>query len=401
VRIFHFTEQPYPDAWLPEYPSLRVDTPNLLCDPKVAADLYARYQDEWMLADELGINIMVNEHHSTATCLSSSCMISLAILARITKRARLLALGVPLANRNDPLRVAEELSMIDVISRGRLEMGFVKGVPYEVAVANNSPVAMMDRLWEAHDFILKAMTTTDGPFSWQTENINYRAVNVWPRPFQQPHPPVWITGASASSAMATAERGHVLATFLSGYATRKVFDVYRDAYRKAWSRPAPADRLAYLALCAVADTQEEALKRAYKIAGYLRTIGAVSEAFRNPPGYMSVADNVRALANFGKPRLGLQLSEGRTVYAASASCEDLIEAGLIFAGTPDQVRQQIDKFARAMGGLGNLLLMFQGGDLGHAETIDSLSLFGREVLPQLKSASALSVDEERAVMAGR
>ncbi|MBV9235761.1 MAG: hypothetical protein JOZ94_08005 [Xanthobacteraceae bacterium] len=73
---------------------------------------------------------------------------------------------------------------------------------------------------------------------------------------------------------------------------------------------------------------------------------------------------------------------------------------MIFAGTPDQVRQQIKKFATAMAGLGNLLLMFQGGDLGHAETIDSLSLFGREVPPQLNSESALSVNEERAVMAG-
>lgn len=388
MRVFHFTEQPYPDAWLPEYASLRVDTPNRLCDPKVAADLYARYQDEWMLADELGINIMINEHHSTATCLSSSCMISLAILARITKRARLLALGVPLANRKDPLRVAEELSMIDVISRGRLEMGFVKGVPYEVSVANSSPVDMMGRLWEAHDFVLKAMTTTDGPFNWQTENIDYRAVNVWPRPYQQPHPPVWITGSSSSSANSIAERGHVLATFLSGYDTRKVFDVYREKYMRTWSRPAPADRLAYLALCAVADTREEALKRAYKIAGYLRTIGAVAEAFRNPPGYMSVADNVRALANFGKPRLGLQLSGGRTVYAATASVEELIEAGLVFAGTPDQVKGQIEKFDSAMGGVGNLLLMFQGGDLGHAETMDSMTLFGREVLPQIGARQA-------------
>ena len=385
MRVFHFSEQPYPDAWLPEYPSLRVDTPNSLCDPKIAADLYARYQDEWILADELGMDIMVNEHHSTATCLSSSCMISLAILARITKHARLLALGVPLANRSDPLRVAEELSMIDVISRGRLEMGFVKGVPFEVVVANSSPLSMMDRLWEAHDFVLKAMTTNSGPFSWQSENINYRAVNIWPRPYQQPHPPIWITGSSSSSADAIAERGYVLATFLSGYATRKVFDVYREKYLQTWSRPAPADRLAYLALCAVADTQDEALKRAYKIAGYLRTIGAVSEAFRNPPGYLSVADNVRALANFGKPRLGLQLSGGRTVYAATASCEELIEAGLMFAGTPDQVKGQIDKFDSAMGGIGNLLLMFQGGDLGHAETMDSLTLFGRGVLPHISA----------------
>ena len=71
MRVFHFTEQPYPDAWIPEYPSLKVDTPNFLCDPKVAADLYHRYQDEWMLADELGINIMVNEHHATATCVNT------------------------------------------------------------------------------------------------------------------------------------------------------------------------------------------------------------------------------------------------------------------------------------------------------------------------------------------
>ena len=397
MRVFHFSEQPYPDAWLPEYPSLRVDIPNALCDPNVAADLYTRYQDEWVLADELGINIMVNEHHSTPTCLSSSCMISLAILARITKRARLLALGVPLANRSDPLRVAEELSMIDVISRGRLEMGFVKGVPYEVAASNSHPVAMMDRLWEAHDFIIKAMTTADGPFSWETETINYRVVNVWPRPYQQPHPPVWITGTSPSSARAVAERGHVLATFLGGYATRAVFDIYRDVYEKTWSRPAPSDRLAYLALCAVAETEEEALKRAYKVAGYLRTIGAVSEAFRNPPGYMSVADNVRALANFGKPRLGLTLSGGRTVYAATASCEELIDAGLIFAGTPDQVKKQIGKFCGAMGGIGNLLLMFQGGDLGHADTMDSLSLFGREVLPQLNEGVTTQDVFERAV----
>jgi alkanesulfonate monooxygenase SsuD/methylene tetrahydromethanopterin reductase-like flavin-dependent oxidoreductase (luciferase family) len=383
VRVFHFTEQPYPDVCRPDYPSLRVDVPNELCDPKIAADLYARYLDEWMLADELGINVMINEHHSTPSCLSSSCMISLAILARITTRARLLALGVPLANRKDPLRVAEELSMIDVISRGRLEMGFVKGVPYEVSVANASPLAMMDRLWESHDFILKAMTTKDGPFSWRSENIDYRAVNIWPRPYQDPHPPVWITGSSAASASAIAERGYVLATFLSGYATKKVFDVYREKYLHTWSRPAPADRLAYLALCAVADTQEEALKRAYKIAGHLRINGAVAEAFRNPPGYMSVADNVRAMANFGKPRFGLELAGGRTVYVASASVDELIEGGLIFAGTPDQVKHQIDKFNGAMGGIGNLLLMFQGGDLGHADTMDSMRLFGRDVLPQL------------------
>ena len=51
----------------------------------------------------------------------------------------------------------------------------------------------MERFWEAHDLILKAMTTHDGPFNWEGEHFHYRQVNVWPRPYQQPHPPVWLT----------------------------------------------------------------------------------------------------------------------------------------------------------------------------------------------------------------
>ena len=83
--------------------------------------------------------------------------------------------------------------MLDVISRGRVEMGFVKGAPFEVTPANSNPADLMTRFWEAHDLILKAMTTHDGPFNWEGRYFQYRQVNVWPRPWQQPHPPVWLT----------------------------------------------------------------------------------------------------------------------------------------------------------------------------------------------------------------
>ena len=76
---------------------------------------------------------MVNEHHSTATCMTVSVPMALAIIARETKRARLLSLGTPIANRPDPVRVAEEMAWLDVLSGGRLEMGLVKGAPYEIA----------------------------------------------------------------------------------------------------------------------------------------------------------------------------------------------------------------------------------------------------------------------------
>ena len=102
--------------------------------------------------------------------------------ARITKRARLLVLGYPIGAPARSAARAEELATIDVISRGRLDMGFVKGVPYRVPVSNQNPVGVMERFWEAHDFIIKAMTSHDEPFNWESENFHYRQVNIWPRP---------------------------------------------------------------------------------------------------------------------------------------------------------------------------------------------------------------------------
>src|SRR5262249_7065055 len=110
MRVYQFTEQPYPDAWKDHGGSLRVNLPNRKCDPTIAADLFHRYYDEWLLADELGFDIMLNEHHQTATCLSSTVIVGLSILARQTKRARLLVLGYPIGHRQDRLRVAEELA---------------------------------------------------------------------------------------------------------------------------------------------------------------------------------------------------------------------------------------------------------------------------------------------------
>src|SRR5437764_14224102 len=120
MRVYQFSEQPYYPTWNDHSGSLRVSLPNRRCDPRIAADLFHRYYDEWLLADELGLDIMLNEHHQTATCMSSTVVVALSILARQTRRARLLVLGYPIGHRGDPLRVAEELSTIDAISRGRL-----------------------------------------------------------------------------------------------------------------------------------------------------------------------------------------------------------------------------------------------------------------------------------------
>jgi len=383
MQVYHFTEQPYFPAWNNHQGSLRVNLPNSAMDPKVAGDLFHRYYDEWKLADELGFNIMVNEHHQTATCMSSTVIVGLSVLARETKNARILVLGYPIGHRPDPLRCAEELATIDVVSRGRLDMGFIKGVPYEFPASNQNPVGVMDRFWESHDFILKAMTHQGEPFNWEGEHFHYRHVNIWPRPVQQPHPPVWTTTGSTTQAKLLGGKGYVMATLGSGYATRPLQDAYRAGYEAKWKRLAPPDRFAYLGLVATAATETEARRRGELIAGYLRSSSIVHVPFRNPPGFLSAEDNARMLRGMTPPRS--YTKDGRVISMHSGSVQDLIDAGILFCGTPDQVYQQIVDFTEYCGGMGNLLMMGHAGFLSHEDTVSNLTIFAKEVMPRLKT----------------
>ena len=145
MRVYHFTEQPYPGAWNDHDGSLRVNLPNRKCDPAIAADLFHRYLRRMAARRRARLR-----HHAQRASSDRDLHVvdrggrrSRSWRAQ-TKRARLLVLGYPIGHRPDPLRVAEELATIDVISRGRLEMGFIKGVPYEFPCSNQNPVGVMD-----------------------------------------------------------------------------------------------------------------------------------------------------------------------------------------------------------------------------------------------------------------
>ena len=239
MRVWYFSEMAYHPAWDEglKRGSLRVVLPSGNVDPQVAHGLLNRYLDEFALCDEVGLDIMINEHHSTATCMTISAPMALAVIARETKKARLLSLGSPIANRPDPVRVAEEMAWLDVLSGGRLEMGLVKGAPYEIAPANSNPARLMRRYWEAHDLIIKAMSTTDGPFNWEGEFFHYRNVNIWPRPIQQPTPPVWMTGLSVETGKLAAERGHVVGTLLKRSASPSRCTTPIASVRRNWAGP--------------------------------------------------------------------------------------------------------------------------------------------------------------------
>ncbi|MBM3489731.1 MAG: LLM class flavin-dependent oxidoreductase [Alphaproteobacteria bacterium] len=388
MKVWHFSEMAYHPGWDQLGHSLRNSIPSRVADPKIVADLLNRYLDEWALCDELGINIMVNEHHASATCLDAVCTVPLAILARETKKVRLLCLGMPIANRYDAVRVAEEYSMIDVISRGRVEMGFVKGSPLEIAPANSSPVDLMERFWEAHDLILKAMTTQDGPFNWEGKFFHYRQVNVWPRPYQAPHPPVWITCGSQGTATVVAEKGYVIGVLNTGYTrTPGIFNAYRKRAAELGRAAAP-DRFAYMALIGVGATKEEGYRRAHQIADYSRTTPRANGWDFDPPGYNPLPLSTKIMASAAAKGPGVSVfpverRDGTRVDVTKATVDEFIDAGLVFAGTPDMVYDQMKEFYDHVGGFGHLLMMGQGGYISHAETVANLKLFSKEVLPRL------------------
>ena len=349
MDAWHFTEMPYP--YIPpsdEIHSMRVTLPNRLFDPEKGRQLYNRYLDEYVIADELGLEIMVNEHHSSVVCIDVAAPLTLAILARQTKNARLLVFGNPVANRDDPVRIAEEMAMIDCISGGRVECGMVRGVTFEIFAANTNPTQTNERLWEGVDLLTRAWTSHDGPFNFEGKFWHKRAVNIWPTPYQRPRPRIWITGTSDQMNIAKiAREGHVFATFLSPMENvRKIFDVYRTNYV---SNGLPGG-LAYMPLVYTADSEEEAIKGADEIAWYLRTKSPPQ--FRNPPGYSARALNVLALKG---------AFTGRTDAIRAQGIEYLRDQGVIVCGTPDSVIAQIKRMYKNVGGFDHLLMMQQAG----------------------------------------
>src|SRR5262249_3177762 len=186
-------------------------------------------------------------------------------------------------------------------------------------------------------------------------------VTFGPRPGQQPSPPIWTTTGNRNQARLLGEKGYVMATLGSGYATRALYDAYRQGYI-AKRRSAPtADRFAYLGLVAVAHEEAEARRRGELVAGYLRSSPLVHVAVCHPPGFLSVEDNARVLKGQTAPRSFTK--DGRVIDMHRASVQDLIDAGILFCGTPDQVYDQLVSFCEYCGGMGNLLMMGHAGFL--------------------------------------
>jgi alkanesulfonate monooxygenase SsuD/methylene tetrahydromethanopterin reductase-like flavin-dependent oxidoreductase (luciferase family) len=260
MQLMYFTEQPmsaYPAEEGLKFRATALMFSNKYFDPVAGSRLYNEYLEHYIYAEEKGIDgFMLNEHHNAPFCMQAKCNIFAAILAAVTKNAKIILLGNPLPLAENPVRLAEELAMIDMISKGRLVSGFVRGGGQEQLAAGVSPAFNRDRFEEAHDLVVAAWTR-EGPFRWEGTHYQHRVVNPWAVPLQKPHPRVWIPGVISPETIVWAARhGYpYIALNTPIDRTKRIWEIYDNVAAEAGFTPGP-DYHGMLKQIHVAETEE-------------------------------------------------------------------------------------------------------------------------------------------------
>jgi alkanesulfonate monooxygenase SsuD/methylene tetrahydromethanopterin reductase-like flavin-dependent oxidoreductase (luciferase family) len=251
-----------------------------------------------------------------------------------------------------------------------------------------NPSQLRQRYLEAHDLIVKAWREPE-PFTWNGRFHKLRYVNVWPRPLQQPHPPIWIPGGGSIETWRwCAERDYVY-SYLSyfGYKQgRATMDGFWQEMRGLGKDPNPF-RAGFLQFVGVAETRAEALELYREPAEYFygRCLH-VDARYAAPPGYASES-TLRARVRSQVEQAARRASD--TSRHSDPRFEDIVEKGYVVIGSPDEVAEQLRTVARELN-VGQLMLLLQFGDMSRELTFHNTELFAKRVLPQL---SGLFEDE--------
>jgi alkanesulfonate monooxygenase SsuD/methylene tetrahydromethanopterin reductase-like flavin-dependent oxidoreductase (luciferase family) len=384
MKRMWFHLMPYtelPDDFREKHPSVWVDIHSSLFDPRRAHLMYNDFMDELEFAAECGFDaVCVNEHHSNGYGLMPSPNLIASALARRTTDTALCVMGNSLALYNPPTRVAEEFAMIDVISGGRLIAGFPVGTPMDTCFAyGQNPSMLRERYYEAHDLVLRAWTEQE-TFAFNGRFNQQRYVNIWPRPVQKPHPPIWIPGGgSVETWRWCAEMDHVYAYlsyfgYLAGQATMDGF--WKEMDRLGKDRN--PYRAGFLQFVGVAESREEAYRLYREPAEYFygRCLH-VDPRFAGAPGYTS-----EATQRAGVVGQVAQVARMRRFDTLAREMDAIVEKGYVIIGSPDEVADQLKKVAADLN-VGHLMLLMQFGNMGKDLAKYNTQLFAEKVMPQL------------------
>jgi alkanesulfonate monooxygenase SsuD/methylene tetrahydromethanopterin reductase-like flavin-dependent oxidoreductase (luciferase family) len=299
----------------------------------------------------------VGEHHSTPLGMAPSPSVFLAAVAQRTRRLRFgpLVYALPL---HHPLRLIEEICMLDQLSSGRLEIGFGRGSSaIEIAFYGQDPDKAQRIYAEALDLVLRGLS--EKRLDFHGEFFSFDNVPLGLEPFQKPHPAVWYGVHSVESAERAARRALHVVSLDSARDTRSFSDRYRQVRRELGASPATMPKIGISRFIVIAETDQEALKaarRAYPI--WRRSFYHLFKLYGGGPAHPRPDD-----------------------------FDGIIQTGQGIAGSPDTVRSFL-KSQLEESAANYLVGQFAFGDLSHAESLRSVKLFAERVMPTLNSPIA-------------
>ena len=386
MKLMWFHLMPYtelPDDFREKHHSVWVDIHSSLFDPKRAHLMYNDFMDELEYAADCGFDaICVNEHHSNGYGLMPSPNLIASSLARRTSNAKICVMGHSLALYNPPTRVAEEFAMIDVISGGRLIAGFPVGTPMDDCYAyGTNPSQLRDRYYEAHDLVMRAWQDPE-TFAFNGRFNQQRYVNIWPRPIQQPHPPVWIPGGGSVETWQWCAQMDYVYAYLSyfGYKDGKetMDGFWREMARLGKDRN--PNRAAFLQFIGVAETKEKALELYTEAAEYFYGRCLFTDPmWASPPGYITEPTQRAGLTS----QVGRAATQSARTQARATEMKDIVDKGYVIIGSPDEVVAQLTEVATELN-VGHLMLLLQFGNMGKDLAKYNTKLFAEKVLPRLQ-----------------
>ena len=354
VSFFETVRYLPPRALPPEWP-----VPSGAYDPEAGARAYRGMIERLAYVEALGFDwVSVSEHHYSPRILSPSPIVSAAFIAAHLKRITIALLG-PIVPHSNPVRVAEELAMLDTMAQGRLMVGLLRGTANEAMTYDLNPQEARERTDEGMELILRAWTEPQ-PFGWQGRHFQYRTVSIWPRPLQQPHPPTYALGTSRESLEFAAR--HRLGCGVS-YGPFEVMARATRYYREQCARhgwqPAP-EQIVYRANMLLADTDEDAqavLRRQANQAPFTMRAGV---------------------------RAAVMTLDARNIAGEARAPVVTGALPTTFVGSPDTVVEQVRR-CREVVGAGVLdLSLHTPGSAELEPLMRALELFGTKVLPRIR-----------------
>jgi alkanesulfonate monooxygenase SsuD/methylene tetrahydromethanopterin reductase-like flavin-dependent oxidoreductase (luciferase family) len=348
-----------------------------LYDPAIGEKSLKASLAHAQMADELGFDwVSVSEHHYGPGIMTPNALVWAGALTQVVKRAKIALLG-PIVSINNPVRLAEEMALLDLMSGGRIIAFMLRGTPNEFNTYYVNASETRERSQEAIKLMERAWTEPQ-PFGWEGRYFRYPTVAVWPRPTQVPHPPILSSGNSPESCVFAAKNHHGLAiSFIPPELVVKSVELYKEEAAKAGWQPSE-EHIVYRSIINIVEKEEDLKPQGQMRAGRPRPRPEYNSA---PRGFGALS----WLETAQEPKQ--ETSGGGRRYdpnedGAARGGEGFGLGSLQFQGTPDQIVEKIKAFHDVTGvGVLDLLFMNTGGP---EATAKRLRLFAEEVLPEIR-----------------